>query len=29
VVGDAAHLAWVAGRCPAEPHTEVADHDGS
>jgi hypothetical protein len=28
VVGDAAHLAWVAGRGPAEPHTEVADHGG-
>ena len=28
VAGDAAHLAWVAGCCPAEPHTEVADHDG-
>src|SRR6059036_1317034 len=27
------HLSWVAGVCPVEPHTEVADHvrlyDGS
>ncbi len=28
VAGDAAHVAWVAGRGPAEPHTEVADHGG-
>src|SRR2546425_5966157 len=21
------HLSWVAGVCPVEPHTEVADHE--